>query len=367
MSPTAVACRSAAVLGLLALFAIGYGLGIERSRGKSANDILFIDPTELSLGQVWPETDLKRRIAIRNTSSSTVHVTNIESTCRCTEVEPTQFTLAAGQTTHLLFELDLSDVIAERMDSNLVPFGVKFSIELQEPVRHGPGWKLHGTVRRPLRFDPPEITYAGHSRLVTGQTRIPTTVLVHPNGPQGETEIVAHCDPKIGTIACKQNNPSGEIAVIEFTPSTDLPLGQLESSIQVFQRVNGALFPVALIPVRGTVVMGVASYPESLWLGLVNPGSTHHKTIELHSLLNCPFQISGCRSSSFITAQGDFETWAPVHALFVTVHALASNESRGNLVVDCVFSNETRAELSIPVSYLITASTQPAATNHTNE
>jgi hypothetical protein len=79
---------------------------------------------------------------------------------------------------------------------------------------------------------------------------------------------------------------------IEVIPSTQLPVGQVESEIVLTPHCSGKdHLPKQRIPVRGRVVPDVQVFPESILLGCHSVGRRLEEAVTLHSLTDKPVVV----------------------------------------------------------------------------
>ncbi len=343
--------RVAAGLLFVALFVFGYKLGIDFQHPIATSDLLLIEPSELSLGVVWPDPALKKTISVRNVSSRTLHIARIETSCRCTHIEAADSTLLPGQNTRLLLQLDLSAVSPDTPEADTADFAVRFRIHLRERAHQDDGWRLIGAVRRPFTFFPDRIAFAGRAQLLENQMHSPVTIAVRSLGGASSSTLSAHCDPRFGNAVCK-SSVDGSTAEIHFMPAKDISPGGFETTIHVFQHSGATSYPIGQIPVSGFVASEVMAIPDSVWLGFLSHNATTQHLLQLYSLSDRPFRVTAIRpNTTEIATRPDTNSWDVRHTIPITVTPNRIGSISHEITFDCVFQDGTQCTSVATIGY----------------
>jgi hypothetical protein len=128
--------------------------------GKAELPPVKVEPSQLHLGDMLPNTTREGEIRLTNTGATVLTIQQVKSNCTCTVAQPDQKVIQPGGTTTLKASLDASDGIANVVRQVAVVFegySKPLMIRVRADVSYG--------VRTEMRFTPEGQTRAGEIQL----------------------------------------------------------------------------------------------------------------------------------------------------------------------------------------------------------
>lgn len=110
---------------------------------------LAIDAAALNVGSQWVQERFQWTVPVKNTSSQSIKVTGVQTSCSCVDVRPKSFNISANSSANLTFTLDLTANV--KWDAPEVLFNQEFELALGEGSQVAmQSFRLKGMIQCPL-------------------------------------------------------------------------------------------------------------------------------------------------------------------------------------------------------------------------
>jgi hypothetical protein len=230
---------------------------------------LIIPTEELELGEVWFQNALKHQVHVTNDSTEVVQV-NFTASCDCTDVEPTQFTFAPGESVPVRLVLDLSTLQNRDEPTRDVPFHIELRATVANLRWQQSKWTLRGTALAAARADPRIVDF---DELLEGAPLPPREIQVRLTDP-GDQVTAAEVP---NWLQCHLEQAAHDRSVVKakLVPQTLPALGPLRDVMLRFRITSegGASKGTLSVPVLGQVVNDISIEPLPLSFGILSPGT----------------------------------------------------------------------------------------------
>lgn len=182
------------------------------SPAKQANiPLQLLSVSGSDFGTVWRQRAVSHPLTLRNLSSETITVDDIEPGCSCTQLSLRQFELRPGAEQLIDVTLDLSQVIGSGSQS--IPFSSAVAVKFHRgsrtasPPKTWP-FKITAEVRPVCRFHPEQLTVLRGST-----TDTPHRIVV--NSAAHVRALYSRCRPEFGTVSVES---AGSSTSLLFSP-----------------------------------------------------------------------------------------------------------------------------------------------------
>ncbi len=350
---------------ILAVAGVGIWVGTQSHRlmeddgfSQAQAEWLYVDPTQLDLGDQWAESKFKWTLTIKNRSPRPINIRNFTTSCRCTTVKPTKLSLSAGATANLELELNLDGGNAIGRGPSADTFTRTFSVYIDPLVENEDRphikpkpWILHGRVWQQLHLSIPYVDFGDGSLIygsVFSEKTIEITLSPRVHRIQLDEGEPAACN-------CRLHQATHNTYTLAITPKKTLPLGNFKSEILLrCVGLDGEKIPSVILPVSGTVLPDVKADPSLLDFGFVAVGQSFKEEVAFQSRAGIDFVIDRveCDLSGAIVSIGDHDrkivriSVSPAHKGAQTGHMRAHIRQTRQ-------GREDAYELTIPCQYWI--------------
>lgn len=268
------------IILLLAIAFAGYRYSVRTLTPPRARNLLSIPAERLDFGEHFATKDLRCSVPIKNIGLASLHVTDVELSCGCTQVSPAEFTLAPGQTQVLEFTVDLSGPSNSLGGSR--PFSVSFAPILENNLVMKDSWLLTGRVKPAFSVGIAQLNYDGGARLVAGGSHAPAVVPLQRF--ISDVELSIECPKDLGRAELRDDE-------IVFRPSPSLLPGTYTGELKVFGSIKEEVLSPVVVPIY-LYVTGIAeAMPRIVDFGLLPAETTASCRVLLTSPTGKPFRV----------------------------------------------------------------------------
>ncbi len=272
--------RHLAVIALLAV------LGCNSQSTRTVPPSLEPVAGSLHFGEAWEQSGFRWQVRLRNQSSQTVTVQDVQTSCKCIAATPQAFVVEPGQTATVDVTLDLRQGSDEDLPVSEPRELSEFSAVLRPKYATGgaaPGdtWRITGHVRRSFYGVPSVVDFGDISQSENVSFMI--------KAADGVSLVDVRCDAEQGA-ATFSNDDAGLTTV--RTQVSHRKGGRFEFPMKLIAKTGGGVdLPPITIPVTGRVVSDVMPHPAESVLGLLQPGQVVENTILIRSRSGQQFDI----------------------------------------------------------------------------
>lgn len=143
----------ALAVALLVIAGLGaYWLGKSVQPAVELRDRFYIEPADLDFGEAWETSNFEWAVRLRNDTDNDLHVKELLTSCDCISADPKSFDVPSKGTVKVRLKLDLTTSHIRLSASPVRKFEVPIRPVVQGWFGQGPGWTLHGLVKRPITF-----------------------------------------------------------------------------------------------------------------------------------------------------------------------------------------------------------------------
>lgn len=210
------------------------------------------------------------RFVLKNTSSNTVHVNSVRSSCRCATPRALQETAAPGEELAIEVAYNASTFTGHR--------SMTITVTFDQPSLESVSLRVSGYSETSINFDPGQIDFgiiqkgaapsqSARININSSSTRI-EDVIASPN-------VTAKLEP----------NGSSYNVVVGLKPGLEPSI--IDEDIQL--KTNDSKMPIVKLHVAGMITAPLVASPSSLQLGSVGYGQTVTKKVLLKG--DRPFEI----------------------------------------------------------------------------
>ena len=280
------------VIGVIAATSVG-ALWL---RHLPKSDSLEIASEYLAFGDVWEQREFRWTLPVKNTSSESVEIADVEMSCGCRSlVEPKPLIIPAGEVRDLRLVLDLTDRGAEAARAPYRPFAVKLHPIIKSRLPRSLMWTVHGKVRNVFRELPRSISF--EEPCVQG-TRFPSKVF-RVSTHFGIDDLTADCPSAEALCEVHRVAEGDREFTVKITPSSGLPVGPFAFSLGLAAvGAGGEDLPRMEIDVFGEVAHDVGAVPSVVLFAAVDVGRTVRQGVRLRSLTGSDFSIEATECGS---------------------------------------------------------------------
>lgn len=285
LAPARMSCSVAAMLAVM----VAASWLTLLANSSEDDSVLEIDAKYLQLGTVWAQDRLPWRVVIRNTSGRPADVKLI-SGCTCAEVQPSSFTIQAGEEREVTLFIDTRPLSVDdfgrptfRMS---VPLTAWFKTESDSGTRN---WKVAGVVRQAILTS-------------TTELRIPERfVAQHANPFLGVLEVSAM--ETMGAERIKATTSSkwlradmerldGQRWRLRLATTDAAPEGKVEEAVYLHaETAKEDSIPPLRIDVKGELRSWLRALPRKVHMGVVYAGEDRSADLQLMTVQSAPFAI----------------------------------------------------------------------------
>lgn len=272
--------RTCIVFGVM--LACGVLLGLRQS--AFMRPALEIEPSKLSLGEVWIGSAHKHEVVVSNTTSEPITITGFVASCPCASVHPSQLEIPANGFGKVELVFNLASAWSSERSGMPAPFRIRVNPSLESASAGPVTWTFSGTSRTLFRnLAGPQVLDS--SRLVRWETRAMRDVLeLAPVVPlrsiYAETDF-PHCRIDASSIQ------DGCRLTFDFVPSTPEATHRFDVALKV-QPVDGEIIGPVWINIVAPIGGPWEPVPPQLDLGLLEPGETTSRSVVIHSRIGLP-------------------------------------------------------------------------------
>jgi len=223
---------------------------------------LTVSGEHLDIGNVPLSADFVHGLTVRNLGRATVAVDEIRTSCGCTKVEPSSFSLNPGASIKLNVSIDLSPHRPELSAAFDRPFSVVLTPVVHSATEEPIQWQVHGTVRQPYRF---ATTHLAFHDLIHGHPYKCRAIDLICREPIGD--LSATCEPPFVDVRIQPNDDDPLRFRLLLSPKSTLPLGRRECMVSLTGTDNkGHRLPALQHTIHLEVLPGVKVIPVFLSL-----------------------------------------------------------------------------------------------------
>lgn len=290
---------------MVATLLFGSVVGFYWSFGATANtrkvDPIEIPSKALELGSVLVSNDMRWTVPMRNVWHESIAVRRLITSCECTGVSPSSFSIHPEETQNVRLRFDLSP--SSRRDGQSLewtraewPFSVSLTADIvgSEPMT----WEVSGLVRSPfvlsstkIKLPPESVISLGGSRAVTRDAAKSGNIIVRCVQPLEELELACMTDVATGRLLPRSNERWQEFELL-IEPSSSVAPGHYGFDVVLDAALDAKMAAAARIRVEMTVVDDIEVSPRSPIFPDIVVGERAKKIVSVRSRLNEPFIIN---------------------------------------------------------------------------
>lgn len=331
---------------------VAYWLGVKASgqlRNSSEVRIqgLSIESGSLNFGEVWEdEKPLQWDLSIKNTTSRTIYIDDLITSCNCLRLEPRSGELLPGDklAIHLDLELNRRTVLdADRPSKNLV---IEIEPRIQGEGQSRETWKLHGVVNRRLILDQLVINFGESGP--RGQSK-PTRKIRAISLAAADLE--ARVDPPICNVQIKRSEEDRNRFELLITPKRQLAPGPFNGNLRlhVLELESGSKHFGASIPITGEVQPPLRALPGRVYLPSVPIGEKAESDVVLQVSEEDSMSLDHWETDSPETSVEPLSQTSPGDGKAFRIHHKVTKEGDQQTVVRFIFRKGDGSLERLPV------------------
>jgi len=276
---------------------------------------------------------------LTNTTGQTVRITSVRVSCGCTSATALQGTLAAGQSTVVMAQMDTTRFVGPKT----VTIYVQFDQPRWEEVR----LSISANSRTDIGVTPDSLAF-GQVPRGTGPARSTTVTF------SGGTQLVSvAAESNYVTLAAKPVRNSGYDVAYEVTATLrpDTPVGKWYTD--VWLNTNNAGSPRIRVPLTVDVEPALNLSPATAAFGSVVMGNAAERRVILRGPQ--PFKITDVKGGDdqVTVNTGDAKEARPVHVLTVKVKAAGAGDLSRTLTIVTDLPGDSTAELPVKATVIM--------------
>ncbi len=300
-----------ATTGVLLVAAIPLFIGFWSGWRREPPEALRIESTQLDVGVVRTGRPFTHQIVVRNESSRTIVIPEVDVGYACTDVTPSNFRLQPGESITLEVTLDpelLRRSFRGKPDGNFQIHLVLFKQGEAIPQQ----WILSGTLKSAFTLTPPTLAFYGPDVSTVG---VPgPTLQVAARLKQADHELAPVTTNDEFDVVCERDSTEPEIWHVKVTPHARSQVGSFETEIWLGAKdPRGVLVGEWPLRVKGQVDSRVSVLPATVDLFPAGdePLSQH---VIVRSNTGKPFRIAQNQSAgNSVEVKPDNTEWAREH------------------------------------------------------
>lgn len=236
---------------------------IQKSRTPTIESIALI-ASNCDQGMVELSSSYQTTVSLYNSSQNTIEVQGIYTSCSCTSVTPTRFTLESGSTADLAVVIDLTRLIPDVLNEGGAEFDVSVYLDTDRYHRHG--FSIYGTIRVPITLEQRDYNLGAFSESSTLNVKLTADTV-------GKSRIRFERLPSYVQIDTSSSTRDETVASLTVSPPF---LGDfyLKPEVVVDDERGSRSVPLSI---QGRRTGGFSVTPESLRFGIVAMG--HSATV----------------------------------------------------------------------------------------
>jgi Protein of unknown function (DUF1573) len=313
------------------VLALGLAFG-GTATASSWADSLF-DELSRDFGSVPHGPTLTHPFRIVNRTNATVQIANVRVSCGCTTARVLQSTLAPGQETALLVEMDTRRFIGTKS----ITIYVQFSQPKFDEVRL---W-VQANSREDVYVQPETLAFGKIKRGTTDPTSATVTFL----GNQNLQVTGVSCDTNYVRLGWEQlRRSAGEVSYkVTASMRPDAPPGKWFTDLWI--QTNNPAMPRIRVPLTVEIEAALTVSPMTVGLGEVKAGKLSERKVIVSGVR--PFRIVSVQGTdNELSVRDSTPESKTVHVLTVTLQPQHPGELQWNLRVLTDLPGEEAVEFS---------------------
>jgi hypothetical protein len=276
---------------------------------------------------------------LTNNTGQTVRITSVRVSCGCTSATALQGTLAPGQSSAVLAQMDTTRFIGPKT----VTIYVQFDQPRWEEVR----LSITSNSRTDVVVTPDALAFGPVSRGTSAARQTSVTF-------SGGTQLVSvGADSNYVQLAAKGTRGNGGDVTYEVTANLrpDTPVGKWYTD--VWLNTNNPAAPRIRVPLTVDVEPALNLSPATAAFGSVTMGGESERRVILRGPQ--PFRIKEIKGTDdhLSVATGDAQEARPVHVLTIKVKAAGAGELARTLTIVTDLPGDSTAELPIKATVVM--------------
>lgn len=260
----------------------------------SLNDYIVADSDTLALGEVLATDDFSWTLRIFNRSDRAAHLKNVQASCQCTTIEPSELTIDAGGAADLSIKINLSSQLSGLANSQQFEVTVSATAVVGTATGHL-RWPLRGIVHGVFHFDPDAVALSWKNEGATARVRFQVLedlrdIAVAP--------IRMSRSARGGKIDCMAVLDSPRTGHVNLRAVEANPTGDDEWAITVRGTTTANRTVSGTIPVRILTDSPFRISPASVVVGRLAVGLTKADVIVIQHRQGLPFTLESVSSSA---------------------------------------------------------------------
>lgn len=121
------------------------------SQSTSKASILYVAPEKLNFGEAWETDHFEWTLPVENRGPSRVNISQASTSCSCTSVSPSEFTIEPGQSRELALVIDLRSKSGDKTERSSFEVMVSFKVKSESPGdwnEHFEKFQISGQVKK---------------------------------------------------------------------------------------------------------------------------------------------------------------------------------------------------------------------------
>lgn len=190
---------------------------------------LFIEPASLSIGEVWETPSHVVSLPVANKSDHAIRITKFVTSCDCTQVEPEQISIAAGETRLLRATLDLTHRQPYQVGMARRELTVDLTPVLDDAPAPATRWTITGTIRSRITLSADIL----HFKDMCHRHATPVTRKIRATAHDTTTTIEACPHDACVAVRVVPRLDKADTFDILVTPDPNGPIGAFRSRVDV--------------------------------------------------------------------------------------------------------------------------------------
>ncbi|MGO8751173.1 MAG: DUF1573 domain-containing protein [Thermoguttaceae bacterium] len=265
--------------------------------------------TSNDFGVVARGTKAEYSFALENLYVEDVHIADVRASCSCTTPEIKMPTLKTHEKGAILAKFNTSAFLGSKGATLTVTFDKPYFAEVQLQVR--------GYIRGDVALTPGIVDFGE----VDEDSQREKEILVNYAGGDDWQIVAARCaNPHLSATATEVSRGGGQVTYrVAIRLDKQAPSGSLADRVVLM--TNDSQGREVAVPIEGVVPARIALSPDSLFMGLVEPGQKVTKQLVVRS--REPFRVNEvtCDGPGFAAAVPDGASERKVHLVSVTFAA----------------------------------------------
>jgi hypothetical protein len=269
---------------------------------------------------------------LTNNTGQTVHIASVRVSCGCTQATALQGTIAPGQSTVVLAQMDTRRFVG--------PKTVTIYVQLDQPQWQEVRLSISANARDDVGVTPDTLAFGPVPR---GTTPARQTTVTFTGGTQ-LTSVAA--ESNYVQLAAKPVRGNGYEVAYEVTATLrgDTPVGKWYTD--VWLNTNNPSTPRIRVPLTVDVEPALNLSPAAAAFGSVKPGAAAEKRVIVRG--SQPFRIKEIQGTDeTVTAEVSDKDAKPAHVLTIKVKPTAAGDLNRTLKIVTDLGGESTVELPV--------------------